>query len=64
LDKLSYEKQDKLRQEQVQQNLEKAEQKAEIKKSMQIAKQMKLANEPIDKIIRFTGLTKDQIDKL
>jgi len=64
LDKLSYEKQDKLRQEQVQQNLEKAEQKAEIKKSMQIAKEMKLANEPIDKIIRFTGLTKDQIDKL
>ena len=29
-----------------------------------VAKQMKLENEPIEKIIKFTGLTKEQIEKL
>lgn len=29
-----------------------------------VAKQMKLNNEPIEKIIKFTELTKEQIDKL
>ena len=64
LDKLSYEKQEKLRQEQEQQNLEKAEQKGEMKKSMEIAKSLKSKNIPTEIIIETTGLTKDQIDKL
>jgi len=33
-------------------------------RNIEIAKEMKLAKEPIDKIIKFTGLSKDQIDKL
>ncbi len=33
-------------------------------RNIEIAKEMKLANEPIDKIIRFSGLPKDHIDKL
>ena len=64
LDKLSYEKQEKLRQEQEQQNIEKAEQKGEMKKSMEIAKSLKSKNIPTEIIIETTGLTKDQIDKL
>jgi len=31
---------------------------------IEIAKEMKMANEPIEKIVRFTGLIKEQIDKL
>jgi predicted transposase/invertase (TIGR01784 family) len=31
---------------------------------IEIAKEMKLSNEPIEKIVKFTGLTKQQIDKL
>ena len=57
-------KQEKLRQEQEQQNIEKAEQKGEMKKSMEIAKSLKSKNIPTDIIIETTGLTKDQIDKL
>ena len=30
----------------------------------EVAKMMKLENEPIDKIIKYTGLTKDEIEKL
>ncbi len=33
-------------------------------RNIEIAKEMKLAKEPIDKIIKFTGLSKDPIDKL
>ena len=33
-------------------------------RNIEIAKEMKLGNEPIDKIIRFSGLPKDHIDKL
>ncbi|MFQ3579085.1 MAG: Rpn family recombination-promoting nuclease/putative transposase [Bacteroidales bacterium] len=36
----------------------------EFDTKIEIAKEMKLANEPIDKIMKFTGLIKDQIDKL
>ena len=31
---------------------------------IEVAKMMKLENEPIDKIIKYTGLTKDEIKKL
>ncbi len=34
------------------------------KRNIEIAKEMKMENEPIEKIIRFTGLTKTQIEKL
>ncbi len=34
------------------------------KEKKNLAKQMKLANEPIDKISKFTGLSKEQIDEL
>jgi len=75
LDKLSYEKQEKLRleqeqkqeklrQEQEQQNIEKAEQKGKLESRMEIAKSLKSKNIPTEIIIETTGLTKDQIDKL
>jgi len=64
LDKLSYEKQEKLRQEQEQQNLEKAEQKGKLESRMEIGKSLKSKNIPIEIIIETTGLTKDQIDNL
>ncbi len=38
--------------------------KGEKEKSIQIAKKMKKANEPTEKIIEFTGLTKEEIDKI
>ena len=38
--------------------------KGKIEGKFEIAKQMKSENEPIEKIIKFTGLTKEQIDKL
>lgn len=44
----------------------KAEGKAEGKeeRNVEIARQMKLEGEPIEKIIRFTGLSKSAIEKL
>ncbi len=35
-----------------------------IEREMEIAIEMLKANEPIDKIIRFTGLTQEQIEQL
>ena len=60
------------------QNLEKAEVHAKAKtegrvegraegrkeNSIEIAKKMKSENEPIEKIINYTGLTKEEIEKL
>lgn len=38
--------------------------KGEIKKAEEMAKKMKSKNEPINKIIEYTGLTKEEIEKL
>lgn len=43
---------------------EEGETNGENKKSLEIAKKMKDAGEPIEKIIDFTGLTKEEIEKL
>ena len=40
------------------------ETKGELNKSIQIAKAMKIENEPIEKIIRYTGLSEGEINKL
>ena len=47
-------------------NLDKAESyhKGEKEKSIEIAKKMKTANKPVEEIIEFTGLTKEEIEKL
>ena len=34
------------------------------KRNLEIAKTMKADNEPIDKIIKYTQLTKEQIEKI
>ncbi len=41
-----------------------AEKKGEKKLAVQIAKEMKKEGEPIDKIIRYTGLTEDEINEI
>jgi len=43
--------------------IETAVEKAVDNRNFEIAKEMKLANEPIEKIVRFTGLTIEQIEK-
>ena len=43
---------------------EEGQEKGEKIGMKKVAKQMKLENEPIEKIIKFTGLTKEQIEKL
>ncbi len=40
----------------------KAEGKEE--RNIEIARQMKTEGEPVDKIVRFTGLSKDEIEKI
>ncbi len=44
--------------------LEFAYEQGEKQKSMEIAKEMKKANKPIEEIIQFTGLTKEEIEEL
>jgi len=41
-----------------------AEEKVRRNERVEIAKEMKLANEPIDKIVKYTGLTKEEIEKM
>jgi len=41
-----------------------AEEKVRKNERIEIAKEMKNENEPIDKIIRYTGLTREEIEKL
>jgi len=48
----------------IQTAVENAQQQTKIDTATEIAKEMKLSDEPIHKIIKFTGLTKEQIDKL
>ena len=43
---------------------QKAEQRGEQKQKIAIAKEMKADNEPIDKIMRYTGLSREEIEKL
>ena len=44
--------------------VKKAEKKAQKQRDLEIGKVMKDNNEPIDKIVKFTGLTKEEIEKL
>jgi predicted transposase/invertase (TIGR01784 family) len=44
--------------------LKKAKLEIELEKNIQFAMIMKADNEPVEKIIRYTGLTKEQIEKL
>jgi len=68
LDKLSYEKQEKLRQEQELQKIENAENKGKnegkMEKSIEIAKGLKTDGIPNNIIAKNTGLTIEQIEKL
>jgi len=45
-------------------SLDTAREEGREQRELEIAKEMKLAGEPIEKIIRFTGLTLEQIEKL
>jgi len=64
LDKISYDKQDERNQKQEQDKIQNAVNIAVDIRNSEIAKQMKWDNEPIQKIIKFTGLTKEQIDNI
>jgi predicted transposase/invertase (TIGR01784 family) len=64
LDKLALERQAQRDKEKQQKELNNAEEKGMEKGIEKVAKQMKTDNEPIDKIIKFTGLTNEQIDVL
>ncbi len=48
----------------VEKGIEKGVEKGKDARNFEIAKQMKAENENIDKIIKFTGLSKNQIEKL
>jgi len=45
-------------------SLDTAREEGREARNIEIAKEMLLAGEPIDKIIRFTGLSQEQIEKL
>ncbi|MCP5496345.1 MAG: hypothetical protein H7A23_17500 [Leptospiraceae bacterium] len=45
-------------------SFEKGMEKGKIEKTMEIAKEMKQNNEPIEKIVRYTGLAIEEIEKL
>ncbi len=64
LDEISLAKQKEREQEQEERKIQNAKNKGIAEGIEKVAKQMKLKGKSIDEIIEFTGLTKDQIDKL
>jgi len=64
LDEISLVKQKEREQEQEERKIQNAKNKGIAEGIEKVAKQMKLKGKSIDEIIEFTGLTKDQIDKL
>jgi DNA repair protein RadC len=54
----------KIREKHIKQNLKKGKKEGEKNKAIEIAKGMKKDNEPIEKIMKYTGLTQKQIERI